>query len=160
MPTDECNSSKPNSIIISFLHSAIAYSTHLSILEISSCEGNYWGNIAYCILLPCFKSSRKLLASNVDIIIDTEVNFGLALGRDRIAPIHWVIRCFEDVDWPHPWCFAAKYRCLWRLYLAVPDDIQLASEIAFHWCISIDMFLKDIEVPSSCIGNSDKCESL
>lgn len=102
MPTDECNSSEPNSKIISFLHSAITYSTHLSIFKISSCEGYYWGNIAYCILLPCFKSSGELLARNVDIIIDTEVNVGLALGRDLIAPIHGVIRCFEDVDWSHP----------------------------------------------------------
>jgi hypothetical protein len=102
MSTDKCNSGKSNSKVISFLHSAIIYSTDLSILKISACEGNYWGNIAYCVLLPCFKSFRELFARNVDIIIDTKVNIGFAFGRDTISPIHGVIRCFKDIDWPQP----------------------------------------------------------
>lgn len=160
MSTNKCNSSKSNCKIMFFLHSSIANSSYLSILEISSCKGNYWRNITYCILSPCFKSFRKLLAWNVDIVINTKVNICRALSRDLIAPIHRVVWRFEDVDWSQPWCFVRKYWRLWWLYLTIPNNIKLTSNIAFHWCISINMFLKYIVVSPSCISHSNKCKSL
>lgn len=143
-----------------FLYPTITNSSILSIFEEPSCKGNYWRYFTYCILSPCFKAYRKLFTRNADIVINIKVNICLALSRNLISPVHRIVRSFVDVNWSQPWCFVIKYWCLWWLYLAIPNNIKLTSNIAFHWCISINMFLKYIVVSPSCISHSNKCKSL